>query len=90
MTVTGTAKAYLQLRPDFRSWGDQGCSGFSIVGLTQKRPKKAVGVIVVELNMKMPLGAFEPLRPVVNIEVPEGVGELMVEASVSTPPDDVA
>jgi hypothetical protein len=80
-----TAKAYLQLRPSFNNWGERACNGFSIIGLTQKRPQKAVGVIVVELSMSMPLAAFEPLRPVVNIDVPEGVGELRIDASVQTP-----
>lgn len=89
MTQTISAKAYLVLQPEIgkQYYNDGQITGFKISKLTQTKPSKATPGIVVELALSLPLSAFEPLRPVVHIDVPEGVGEIQIDATVETPHD---
>ena len=67
------ATFYAQVEPEFyRAFGEERVRGAKVVGLTQKRPDRPRrGVIVTKLTIRIPEGAFLPLRPEAVVVIPE-------------------
>jgi hypothetical protein len=61
---------YLSLVPTHSRYGERKVNGFSVAGITKTPPKTAKGP-VIKLKLKLPAAAFEPLRPTVEILIPE-------------------
>lgn len=81
---------YLTLKPTFRRWGDPpAVDSFTVAAMTKTRPKNPAGP-VVELKLTLPSAAFEPLRPVVEIEVPEDALDYAATVDVVVPAPDIA
>jgi hypothetical protein len=76
---TKDATFYVQIEPEFSRWnvdknGDSILQSIKAVALTQKRPDRPrPGVVVAKLTVRVPDGAFMPLRPEVIVTVPEGM-----------------
>jgi len=86
-----TAKCWLRLEPTWRhsyipdSTGDHTrLDSVKVAGVTQKRPLSFNGA-VVELTITIPDGAFKPLRPHVEITIPEAALNFEPEVSVTIP-----
>jgi hypothetical protein len=82
-----TATFYVQLEPRWRSWKDHKTGKFPLESVaatrvTQTRPgKPKVGSITVKLSVNIPDSVFEPFEPVVEINIPEPV-EDMIQVNV--------
>jgi hypothetical protein len=99
--ATVDATFYAQIEPKWSDarWSggrdDEGhpiLEGAKVVRLTQERPKRpASSVVVVKLTVRLPAGAFLPLRPEAIIVVPEGMAEAIVVEALdpSIPPDEL-
>lgn len=79
---------FLTLEPQFGNYGNpRPVRGFQVSNLTKKRPTKPHGP-VIELKLSLPSAAFEPLRPVVEIEVPEGALDYTATVEVVLPEEE--
>ncbi len=73
---------FLELQPTWSSFGEPRAIGMTVSNMTKKKPKNAVGP-VIELELVLPAAAFDPLRPVVTIEVPESALDFTPEVTVT-------
>jgi len=72
------ATFYVQIQPIWAKWqkddnDDPILQGAKVIALTQTRPNRARGVVVTKLTIRIPVGAFLPLRPEAVIVIPEGM-----------------
>ena len=82
------ATFYAQVEPEWRGWisstGDRRLAGAKVVRLTQKRPEQPVpGTVLVKLTVRIPAGAFLPLRPEAIVVIPD-------DMTVTTPVEVIA
>jgi len=73
---TVDATFYAQVEPEWSRWantvGEQRLVGAKVVTITQKKPAKPRGgTVLVKLTIRLPHGAFLPLRPEAVVVVPE-------------------
>lgn len=74
------APAFLQVEPDFNHYAPadtpRSVGGARVVAVTQSRPKQPRrGVLIVKVTLRIPKGAFLPLRPEAVVIVPEALTE---------------
>ena len=79
------ATCYLTLEPEFRSWGSspRPLVGFHVSKVTKRPPDPRSRGVVVELSLDVPAAAFEPLRPVVDVEI--GMNDVTIHVGVEPP-----
>lgn len=70
------ATFYAQVEPEWSSWsngaGEKTLRGAKVVGITQKKPSKQKGgTVLVKLTIRVPDGAFMPLRPEAIVVIPD-------------------
>lgn len=89
---TVKATFYVQIEPDWSSWGTDGegekiLEGASAVRITKKRPERPKpGTVTAKLTMVLPASAFLPLRPAAVITVPADALEATpLEITVEAP-----
>lgn len=70
MSAMVSTTLFVELEAVWSPYGEPRAIGMRVVNTTKKKPKNAAGP-VVELTLRLPAAAFDPLRPVVTIEVPE-------------------
>lgn len=83
MRTTGHVDAtfYAQVEPEWSQlsyWGeaDRPLRGAKVVRTTQQRPDRPKpGTVLVKLTIRIPAGAFYPLRPEAIVVVPETLTE---------------
>lgn len=87
-----TQTTYLILEPTYGhgNWSTE-VRGFKVSGARKTRPtgEAAAGSVVIALKLTIPRAAFEPLRPEVEITVPEGAYEVHPVVQVIEPPEAV-
>lgn len=85
-----TTTAYLILRPTYSRVYEDKVNGFTVEGVRKKRPtgEAAAGAVVIALTIAMPARAFEPLRPAVEITVPDGAYDIVPDVTVAPPPPE--
>lgn len=73
-------EAYLSIEPVWSRWnktadGHPYPEGGRITGVTKKAPagRQAPGTLVTKIKLRIPIGAFLPLRPEAVITIPEGL-----------------
>lgn len=73
MTRSVTATTWLQIEPIIANYSENLVRGAKVKRATQTRPEEPlVGTILVKLNVKLPVSAFDPLAEATVI-VPEGL-----------------
>lgn len=79
------AEFYVQIEPDwYRGFSEPRLRGAKAVAITQKRPTKPRGgTVTVKMTIRVPDGAFLPLRP-------EAVVVIPTDMTVVTPLEVVA
>lgn len=87
------ATFYVQVEPTFYKYGgnDPTVSSIRAVAITQKRPERPRGgVVLTKLTIRIPDGAFLPLRPEVIVVIPENMVEaiLPIEVIAGDPGDE--
>lgn len=69
------ATFYAQVEPEWSNYavgGEKQLRGAKVVGITQKKPgKQKGGTVLVKLTIRVPDGAFLPLRPEAIVVIPE-------------------
>lgn len=72
MTGFRDAEFYVQIEPDwYRYAGEPVLKGAKAVAITQKRPSRPRGgAVTVKLTVRVPDGAFLPLRPEAVVVIP--------------------
>ena len=74
------ATFYVQVEPEWSTYpvhGEKTLRGAKAARLTQTRPGKPVGgTVLVKLTVRLPAGAFLPLRPEAVVVIPEGLTEV--------------
>lgn len=85
------ATFYAQVEPEWGyAYGDQDrpVRGAKVVTITQKKPAKPRGgTVLVKLTIRVPAGAFLPLRPEAIVVIPE---DMTVTAPVEVVAEDPA
>lgn len=74
------ATFYAQVEPEWSTYtnrdGDRVLRGAKVVNITQKRPTRPKGgTVLLKLTVRVPAGAFLPLRPEAVVVIPEGMAE---------------
>lgn len=82
------ATFYAQVEPEWRGYvsgtGDRRLVGAKVVRLTQNRPEQPKGgTVLVKLTVRVPAGAFLPLRPEAVVVIPD-------DMTVTTPVEVLA
>ncbi len=82
------ATFYAQVEPDWSRYvygdGEKLLEGAKVVQITQKRPTRPRGgTVLLKLTVRVPAGAFLPLRPEAVVTIPDGM-------TVTTPVEVVA
>lgn len=70
------ATFYAQVEPEWSHWtsadGERRLNGAKVVTTTQKRPQRPrSGTVLVKLTVRVPAGAFLPLRPEAVVVIPD-------------------
>ena len=69
------ATFYAQVEPEWAAYGvgeERGLRGAKVARTTQRRPDMPLsGTVLVKLTIRIPKGAFLPLRPAAIVTVPE-------------------
>ena len=77
MTATHVdATFYAQVEPEWSRWtnwdGERTLEGAKVVNITQKKPTRPRGgTVLVKLTIRVPNGAFLPLRPEAIVVIPD-------------------
>jgi hypothetical protein len=62
---------YLQVEPTFARWDPDKVYSITVKRVTQRNPRDPLpGCVVVKLNLNIADAAFEPLKPVVDVDIP--------------------
>ncbi len=83
------ATFYAQVEPEWSRYvssmtGERRLEGAKVVTITQKRPQKPRGgTVLVKLTVRVPAGAFLPLRPEAVVVIPD-------DMTVTTPVEVIA
>jgi hypothetical protein len=68
------AEFYVQIEPELYGPDPGRVRSIKAVALTQKRPgRQRAGTVMVKLRVRVPDGAFLPLRPEAIVVIPEGM-----------------
>lgn len=70
------ATFYAQVEPEWSRWvdsnGERSLRGAKVVTITQNRPgKQRGGTVLVKLTVRVPAGAFLPLKPEAIVVIPD-------------------
>jgi hypothetical protein len=74
------ATFYAQVEPEWSSYvqadGQRRLKGAKVMRITQSRPARPVGgTVLVKLTLRLPTGAFLPLRPEAVVVIPDSLTE---------------
>jgi hypothetical protein len=90
---THDATFYVQIEPVWSNWrkdkhGDKALESIKAIAITQQRPKsQRPGTVLTKLTVRVPEGAFLPLRPEAVVVVPEDMiaAALPIEVEAGDP-----
>lgn len=86
------ATFYVQIEPEFSSYrasdGEYPVVGAKAKRITQNRPDVTVaGAVVVKLSLDLPESVFQPLRPSVEVIIPDTHVQPAIQVIVEDPAD---
>lgn len=86
------ATFYVQIEATRSRWeknaaGEPAVDSAKAVRITQARPQRqAPGTVMVKLTVRLPVAAFDPLRPEAIVEIPASLTEAAPVEVVAEPP----